>query len=70
MTMTLFICLLTPTLSFLSKDMLTVAKTTSPLGRGIQLGDVGDVATFLASDGARSITGQTLIVDCGQSILL
>ena len=50
--------------------MRLLAAGTSPLGRGIVLDDVGGAATFLASDGARAITGQVLVVDCGQGIML
>ena len=38
----------------------------TPLGRiGDPVNDVGPVAVFLASDLARHITGQTLVVDGG-----
>ena len=41
-----------------------VART--PLGRiGDPVNDVGPVAVFLASDLARHVTGQTLVVDGG-----
>jgi meso-butanediol dehydrogenase/(S,S)-butanediol dehydrogenase/diacetyl reductase len=38
-----------------------------PLGRAGGPEDVGPVAVFLASDAARFITGQTIIVDGGTS---
>jgi NAD(P)-dependent dehydrogenase (short-subunit alcohol dehydrogenase family) len=41
---------------------------TTPLRRLITAEDVAHTVTFLASNGARSITGQTIVVDGGQSI--
>jgi 3-oxoacyl-[acyl-carrier protein] reductase len=38
-----------------------------PLGRLVQPEDFADAAFFLASPAARSITGQTLQLDCGAS---
>jgi len=40
----------------------------SPLPEKTEAAHVGDVATFLASECARTITGQTLFVDSGYSI--
>ena len=37
-----------------------------PLGRLMEPGEVATVALFLASDASASITGQTLIADCGE----
>ncbi len=40
-----------------------------PLGRLGEADDIGPAALFLASDGSRWITGQTLIIDGGASIM-
>jgi 2-hydroxycyclohexanecarboxyl-CoA dehydrogenase len=41
------------------------ARRLIPLGRGQEAADIADAVTFLASDLARNITGQTLNVDGG-----
>ncbi|HEX5054652.1 MAG TPA: enoyl-ACP reductase [Planctomycetota bacterium] len=41
----------------------------SPLRRNVDQGDVGNVALFLLSNLARGITGQTIYVDAGYSIM-
>ena len=41
----------------------------SPLQRKLSIDDVGPLCAFLASDGARALTGETLYVDCGYHIL-
>lgn len=38
----------------------------TPLGRIGEPADVGDAVAFLASDRARWITGETLVIDGGQ----
>mmetsp|Transcript_286 Transcript_286/g.344 ORF Transcript_286/g.344 Transcript_286/m.344 type:complete len:225 (+) Transcript_286:2-676(+) len=45
------------------------AEAKAPLNKQLTQQDVGDVAAFLASDMAQAITGQTLHVDCGYSIV-
>jgi enoyl-[acyl-carrier protein] reductase I len=50
-------------------SMLKVYETVAPLRRSITQDDVADFATFLASDLAKNITGQTMFVDAGYSIL-
>jgi len=45
--------------------VLTLAKTRSPLRRGIEASEVGDAAVFLVSDLSRAITGDVLYVDGG-----
>jgi NAD(P)-dependent dehydrogenase (short-subunit alcohol dehydrogenase family) len=40
----------------------------TPLGRLGQPADVADVAVWLASDGARFVTGQTILVDGGLNL--
>ena len=41
----------------------------SPLGRGIDIEDVGNAAVFLCSDWARNITGEVLHVDAGYHVM-
>ena len=41
----------------------------SPLRRNVTIQEVGDTASFLASDGASGITGQVLYVDSGFNII-
>lgn len=41
----------------------------APLRRNVDGRDVGDAATFLLSDMSKGITGQTIYVDCGYSIM-
>jgi len=41
----------------------------APLRRNITSDDVGDLALFLSSDGSKNITGQTIYVDAGHSIV-
>jgi enoyl-[acyl-carrier protein] reductase I len=50
-------------------DMMKVYEAVAPMRRSITQQDVGDLALFLASDLSKNITGQTLFVDAGYSIL-
>ncbi len=50
-------------------DMLRVYEQVAPLRRSVTQDDVGNLAVFLASDLARNISGQTIFVDAGYSIL-
>jgi enoyl-[acyl-carrier protein] reductase I len=50
-------------------EMLTAYARIVPLRRTVDAADVGNLAAFLASDLSRNITGQTLFVDAGFSIL-
>src|SRR5580658_4670560 len=50
-------------------EMLKYYEVRSPLRRNIDLGELGATGLFLASDGAASITGQTLYVDSGFSVM-
>lgn len=50
-------------------DMLEVYEQVAPMRRAVTQDDVGNLAAFLASDLSRNITGQTLFVDAGYSIL-
>ena len=49
--------------------LMADAARRAPLRRLVDIGDVGAVCAFLASDAARSITGTTLFVDAGHHIL-
>lgn len=50
-------------------QLLDDAARRAPLRRLVDIDDVGALCTFLVSDGARSITGDTLYVDAGYHIL-
>jgi enoyl-[acyl-carrier protein] reductase I len=50
-------------------DMLKHYEAHAPLKRNVLPDELGAVGTFLASDGAAAITGQTLYVDCGYQIM-
>lgn len=41
----------------------------APLRRGVEGGDVGKTAVYLASDLSSGVTGETLYVDCGVNII-
>lgn len=47
---------------------MVAAATEIPLGRVGEPDDIADVVVFLASEGARYVTGQTIIVDGGRSV--
>lgn len=49
-------------------QMCAHASQSAPLGRGVSIDEVGALAAFLASDGARGMTGGIHFVDAGQSI--
>jgi enoyl-[acyl-carrier protein] reductase I len=49
--------------------LLTALAEKSPLRRNVTQDDVGNAAAFLLSDMAAGITGQTLYVDAGYSIM-
>ncbi len=49
--------------------MLNHYEKNSPTGRNVTLAELGAAGVFLASDAAASITGQTLYVDGGYSIM-
>ena len=50
-------------------DIFKLAKEKSPLKRNTEAAEVGDTAMFLFSPLSRGITGQTIYVDSGYSIL-
>ncbi|MBI3297672.1 MAG: SDR family oxidoreductase [Elusimicrobia bacterium] len=49
--------------------MLDYNKAVAPLRENVSQGDVANCAAFLASDDSKMMTGQTLYVDAGYSIL-
>lgn len=49
--------------------MLKVYEENAPLQRNVEPSELGQTGVFLASDGAAAITGQTLYVDSGYSIM-
>ena len=51
------------------EQLLSLAEMRTPMGRLTTPGDVANTALFLCSDAASMITGQTLTVDGGYSIL-
>jgi NAD(P)-dependent dehydrogenase (short-subunit alcohol dehydrogenase family) len=54
---------------FATDEAQTRAKKRVPLGRYAQPEEIGDVATFLLSDDARYVTGQTIPVEGGATIV-
>lgn len=52
----------------LGADAIAVMERHIPLGTLGEPQDIADTAVFLASDGARFITGQTIVVDGGQTL--
>jgi len=50
-------------------EMLKHYEIHSPLKRNVLPEELGATGTFLASDGAGAITGQTIYVDCGYQIM-
>ena len=50
-------------------DMLKHAAEHAPLKRNVEMNELGATGVFLAADGSAAITGQTLYVDCGYSIM-
>ncbi len=57
---------MSPGLEDMGEDYMRIMKESVPLGRLAEPEDIAYAALFLASDEARYITGQTLIVDGGQ----
>jgi enoyl-[acyl-carrier protein] reductase I len=52
------------------RSILKDVEQQAPLKRNITIEDVGGMATFLASDYSRSVTGQVMYVDAGHSIVV
>jgi enoyl-[acyl-carrier protein] reductase I len=50
-------------------EMLKHYEAHAPLKRNVAPDELGATGTFLASDGAAAITGQTIYVDCGYQIM-
>jgi len=50
-------------------DLLEQAQTKAPTRSLVTIDDVGEATAWLATDGARRITGQTLYIDGGYSII-
>ena len=51
------------------KEAYARVAETAPMRRPIDIDDVGNAALWLASDMSRNVTGQTIFVDAGHSIL-
>jgi enoyl-[acyl-carrier protein] reductase I len=49
--------------------MLDHCKSRAPLKRNVEPSELGATGLFLATDGSASITGQTIYVDCGYSVI-
>jgi enoyl-[acyl-carrier protein] reductase I len=50
-------------------EMLKHYEARAPLRRNVELDELGATGLFLATDGAAAITGQTLYVDSGFSVM-
>ena len=50
-------------------DMLKAHAERAPLGRNVEVCEVGSTGVFLASDASSGITGETIYVDCGYNIM-
>ena len=50
-------------------DMLKSHLERAPLGRNVDVAEVGSTGVFLASDGSSGITGEVIYVDCGYNIM-
>jgi len=50
-------------------DMLKSHAERAPLGRNVDVKEVGDTGVFLASDASSGITGEVIYVDCGYNIM-
>jgi enoyl-[acyl-carrier protein] reductase I len=49
--------------------LLRAARCKSPLQETPLIADVGAIAAFLVSDGARHITGNVTFIDCGTHVM-
>jgi NAD(P)-dependent dehydrogenase (short-subunit alcohol dehydrogenase family) len=58
----------TERMGMLPKEVIERAQKSSILGRVAEPDDVAHVISFLCSEGARHITGQTIVVDGGLSL--
>jgi enoyl-[acyl-carrier protein] reductase I len=50
-------------------DMLKSHADRAPLGRNVDVAEVGNTGVFLASDASSGITGEVIFVDCGYNIM-
>ena len=50
-------------------DMLKSHEERAPLGRRVDVEEVGSTGVFLASDASSGITGEIIYVDCGYNIM-
>ena len=50
-------------------DMLKSHEERAPLGRRVEVEEVGNTGVFLASDASSGITGEVIYVDCGYNIM-
>lgn len=50
-------------------DMLKSHADRAPLGRNVEVAEVGSTGVFLASDASSGITGEVIYVDCGYNIM-
>ncbi|HUA13768.1 MAG TPA: enoyl-ACP reductase [Verrucomicrobiae bacterium] len=50
-------------------DMLKEHEERAPLGRRVEIEEVGSTGVFLASDASSGITGEIVFVDCGYNIM-
>jgi enoyl-[acyl-carrier protein] reductase I len=50
-------------------DMLKSHAERAPLGRNVEVSEVGSTGVFLASDASSGITGEVIYVDCGYNIM-
>ena len=50
-------------------EMLKHYEARAPLHRNVELEELGATGLFLATDGAAAITGQTMYVDSGFSVM-
>ena len=60
--------IITEGLADLGPEYLRTMEASIPLGRLGSIEDIGNAAVFLASDKASYITGQTLVIDGGQTV--
>jgi len=50
-------------------DMLKGHEERAPLGRRVEVEEVGSTGVFLASDASSGVTGEVIYVDCGYNIM-
>ncbi len=50
-------------------DMMKSHAERAPLGRNVEVSEVGSTGVFLASDASSGITGEVIYVDCGYNIM-